>query len=106
MPKTSPMIEALNPDPRKQGTRVDATRYRLVRDALLQVIPGAAPGIAFSALGEAVRPLLSGTAFGEASVMWHVTTVKLDLEARGLVERLPGRGPQRVVRAPQYAGDA
>ena len=105
---TSPTetIETLHPDPGKQGARVDAARYRLMREALLQVIPDAAPGLAFGALADAVRPLLAGTAFGDASVMWHVTTVKLDLEARGRVERLPGRGPQRLIRSAQYAGDA
>lgn len=29
--------------------------------------------------------------------MWYVTTVKLDLEARGLIKRLPGKGRQILV---------
>lgn len=106
MTDTAEMFDALHPDPNKQSTRVNAVRYRLMRDALLAVIPAEAPGVAFAELPALVRPLLAGSAFGDASVMWHVTTVKLDLEARGRVERLPGRGPQRLVLAPQYAGDA
>lgn len=98
------MFDALHPDPTKSGTRLNAARYRLVRDALLEVIPAEPPGVAFSELADLVRPLLAGTAFGDASVGWHVTTVKLDLEARGRVERLPGKGRQRVIRSPQYAG--
>jgi hypothetical protein len=100
------MFDALHPDPTKAGTRLNAERYRLMRDALLAVIPAEPPGVAFSDLAERVRPLLAGTAFGDASIKWHVTTVKLDLEARGRVERVAGRGPQRVVLSPQYAGDA
>lgn len=30
----------------------------------------------------------------EGSVSWVVTTVKLDLEARGEIERIPGSSPQ------------
>ena len=32
----------------------------------------------------------------EGSVMWYVTTVKLDLEARGTVKRVPNSRPQLV----------
>ncbi len=32
-------------------------------------------------------------------VAWYTVTVKLDLEARGLIKRLPGSGPQRLVRS-------
>ena len=36
----------------------------------------------------------------EGSVGWYATAVKLDLEARGELERVPGAKPQRV-RLPQ-----
>ena len=32
----------------------------------------------------------------DGSINWYVTTVKLDLEARGVVERIPGKSPQRL----------
>jgi len=32
----------------------------------------------------------------DGSVMWYVTTVKLDLEARGQVKRVPNSRPQLV----------
>jgi len=32
----------------------------------------------------------------EGSVSWYFTTVKLDLEARGILERVPGERPQRI----------
>lgn len=91
------MIDALHPDPRKASTRMNAARYRATREALLAVIPTEPPGVRFGELADLVRPLL-GEALGTGSIKWHVTTVKLDLEARGLVARVPGRGPQRLVR--------
>lgn len=30
------------------------------------------------------------------SVSWYTTTVKLDMEARGLIERIPGSRPQAL----------
>ena len=32
----------------------------------------------------------------DGSITWYVTTVKLDLEARGLIERIPRSSPQRL----------
>jgi hypothetical protein len=32
----------------------------------------------------------------EGSITWYVTTVKLDLEARGLLVRVPKSSPQRL----------
>ena len=32
------------------------------------------------------------------SLGWHVTTVKLELEVRGEIARVPGKGPQKIIR--------
>ncbi len=32
----------------------------------------------------------------DGSVMWYYTTVKLDLEARGEIRRVPGSRPQLI----------
>jgi hypothetical protein len=32
----------------------------------------------------------------EGSIPWYVTTVKLDMEARGEIERIPERGEQKL----------
>ena len=48
----------------------------------------------FAELGRRVAGQL-GPEF-EGSPMWYFTTVKLDLEARGLLERVPGPGVQRM----------
>ena len=36
--------------------------------------------------------------FEGASAGWYLVTVKLDLEARGEIQRLPGSGPHRLRR--------
>jgi hypothetical protein len=45
-------------------------------------------------LSRAVEKEVNGTF--EGSVNWYVTTVKLDLEARGTVQRVPNSRPQLV----------
>ena len=101
MTKQQEMMEALHPDPEKQGTRVTKTTYEQYRKALLKVIPPTETGILFSELSQAVEPHLSAELLAQTSPGWWVTTVKLDLEARGLIERVPGKGKQRLRLTPQ-----
>ena len=92
------MFVALHPDPAKQGTRVTRTTYESYRAALLQVIPAEVDGVPFAALRELVLPHLPADLSKTTSPGWWTTTVKLDLEARGLIERVPGSKPQRLRR--------
>ncbi len=92
------MFDALHPDPTKQGTRVTKATYEAYRDALLEVIPFTAEGIEYGALSTAVQPYLSAELLANTSPGWWVTSVKLDLEARGLIERVNTKGRQRVRR--------
>ena len=96
MTKQLEMIQALHPDPNKQGTRVTKVTYDQYREALLQVIPATEIGILFAELSPAVEPYLSAELLANTSPGWWVTTVKLDLEARGLIERVPGKRKQRL----------
>ena len=92
------MFEALHPDPTKQGTRVTKSTYDIYRHALLEVIPPTEEGIEFGKLREAVIPYLPAEIVENTSPGWWTTTVKLDLEARGLIERTQHPGRQRVRR--------
>lgn len=83
----------------KGGTRVDAEKYEIMRKAILKAVPRSTTGIAFKDLPAAVAKALKTAdraRFG--SIAWYATTVKLDLEARGLIERIPGSKPQRLRR--------
>ena len=55
---------------------------------------GAQEEVRFKDLPAAVEESLQEPFVG--SISWYVTTVKLDLEARGLLERVPGATPQRL----------
>lgn len=95
---TNEMMEALHPDPTKNGTRVTKATYEIYRDALLKVIPTTKDGIQFMDLSKEVAPHVPAEVAENTSIGWWTTTVKLDLEARGVVERVPGKGRQRVRR--------
>jgi Family of unknown function (DUF6958) len=86
-------ILTLHPDPQKEGVNIDTGKYEVIKAAILEVV-GAAPEVTFGDLTSAVRRLLGDTFPG--SVSWYVTTVKLDLEARGLIERVPDKKPQHL----------
>lgn len=86
-------ILAQHPDPTKQGVRISRAKYDTVRTAILEALRDGGP-LTFEELTDAVEARLAGHFDG--SVSWYVTTVKLDLEARGEVERTPGAGPQQI----------
>lgn len=90
------MFEALHPDPEKQGTRVTKATYDAYKAALLEIIPASEEGVEYGTLSKAVIPHLTPELVESTSQGWWVTCVKLDLEARGLIERLPTKGKQRV----------
>lgn len=90
------MFQALHPDPNKQGTRVTKSTYEADKNALLKVIPSNKEGIAFMDLSKAVIPQLSKELNETTSQGWWATTVKLDLEARGLIERFNHQGKQHL----------
>ena len=83
----------------KQGVNVERAKYEEMRRALLSVIPRRKEGVAFGELAALVEGLLDEGVFGTGTkVMWWVTTVKQDLEARGLIEQVAGVKPQRLRR--------
>jgi hypothetical protein len=86
-------ILTLHPEAEKHGVNIDKSRYDLIRTAILEAV-GAQPGLTFNQLTEAMRQSLAGRFDG--SINWYVTTVKLDLEARGLIERIPKTSPQQL----------
>ena len=92
------MIDALNPDRSKAPTRVTKAHYLAYKRALLSCIPKRSEGIRFMDLTDLVAERLPTETLQATKPMWWVTTVKLDLEARGLIERVPGKSPQRLRR--------
>ena len=77
----------------KQGVNIDKAKYDAVRNAIVESL-GEQPEITFAELNSVVGTKLEGNF--EGSIGWYYTTVKLDLEARGVTERVPGSRPQRL----------
>ena len=77
----------------KQGVNISREKYDAMKAAILRSVRsrGEAPL-------QVVRSDLENELLGrfEGSVSWYLTTVKLDLEARGILERVPGERPQRI----------
>ena len=90
-------VEVLNVNHPGHVGRVDAARHAIVRDAMLAVLPDAAPGMTAEELRAAMRPRVEGAFPGGAKLGWWETCVRLDLEARGLVAR-SGGSPLRFRR--------
>jgi hypothetical protein len=86
------MIRTLHPE-KKQGVNISKTKYEIIRKAILAALH-TQKEMTFMNLSRAVEKEVNGNF--EGSVMWYVTTVKLDLEARGVVKRVQNSRPQLV----------
>lgn len=85
-------IRTLHPD-KKQGVNISREKYETIRKAILCVLQQQKE-ITFMNLSRAVEKEVNGNFDG--SVTWYVTAVKLDMEARGEVKRVPKSRPQLV----------
>lgn len=77
----------------KQGANIDRAKYETMKAAIIQAI-SAREGITFAELNTAVSAQFEGKF--EGSIGWYLTTVKLDLEARNIIERIPNQSPQQL----------
>jgi hypothetical protein len=83
-------IRTLHPE-KKQGVNISKEKYDLIRNAILCTLQ-TQKEISFMNLSRAVEKQVGASFNG--SVTWYVTTVKLDLEARGEIKRVPNSRPQ------------
>ena len=82
-----------HPDPAKQGVRIDKVKYDMIRETILDVLR-VRDEITFTDMAQAASQRLGGRF--EGSIPWYVVTVKLDLEARQIIERVPKTRPERL----------
>jgi uncharacterized protein DUF6958 len=83
----------IKPEPAKQGLRIDQAKYNAVHEAIFHNLREYGP-MTFGQLGALVEEELNATFTG--SVTWYYTTVKLDMEARGEIRRVPNSRPQVI----------
>jgi hypothetical protein len=86
-------IMTLHPDPAKKGVNIDRAKYDRMKAAILDLLAGQEDAT-FGGMLTQVQAHLGETFDG--SISWYYTTVKLDLEARGVIERVKGSGPQGI----------
>ena len=77
----------------KAGVNISRAKYEAIKTAVTQSFD-AHGAMTYTELAQDVRQRL-GDSF-EGSIRWHVEVVKLDLEARGIIERVPKTRPQKL----------
>jgi hypothetical protein len=86
-------ILTLHPEEGKRGVNISRTKYEMIRQAILDAVRSQGI-ITYQGLVSLVDYNLRNRF--EGSIPWYVTTVKLDLEARGEIERVQGPGEQKL----------
>ena len=86
-------ILTLHPEGKK-GVRISQQKYDQVKAIVLELVEDSGE-ILFKELSRVGKSVLDKEGF-EGSAMWYLTTVKLDLEARKVIERIPGSSPQKI----------
>lgn len=81
------------------GRSIPVEVYEEAKRAILESVPRDEKGITFPELLSLVRQRVPRQVFDGRNVNWYATFVKLDLEARGLITRVQGSRPQRLVRS-------
>lgn len=97
---TEEYIHTINPDPTKQGVRIEKDKFEMIRKAILNNLHAYGP-LTFSQLGSLLDDQLQRKFDG--SVMWYYTIVKLDMEARGEIHRVHNSSPQLICTAGEMA---
>ncbi len=77
----------------KQGVNIEKRKYDVVYTAIIAALAEQGP-LTFRSLSQAVEQRLAGDFDG--SISWYYTTVKLDMEARRVIERVEKISPQLV----------
>ncbi len=83
-------IQTLHPIAGKTNKKITLDKYEIIRDQLIQILQSSEP--THTELMELLYQRVKDSFVG--GVQWYGETVKLDLEARGLVERI-GNKPER-----------
>jgi len=77
----------------KKGVNILKRRYDTIKDFIIETIEKHKE-ITYEELNDqAVKRLMDSF---DGKVVWYIVTVKLDLEARGIIERIPKTSPHKL----------
>ncbi len=79
----------------KAGVNISRNKYDHVR-RVIELVVSENPNITFSEMADISKEILKKESF-DGKPLWYITTVKLDLEARGILERVPKTSPHQLV---------
>ena len=85
-------ILTLHPE-RKKGVNIDLGKYNLIKETIINIIRTKGE-ISYQEMNKIAIEKLNHKFSG--SIPWYVVTVKLDLEARGILERIPNTSPHKL----------
>lgn len=77
----------------KKGVNIDKSKYDTVKNSIITIL-GSKGQVTLSELGALVESDLANKFDGR--VGWYLMAVKLDLEARGAIIRIPKKVPQTL----------
>ena len=77
----------------KKGVNIDLGKYTMMKEAILETITEHGT-MTYKELDRVLNMELNGRFDG--SISWYCVSVKLDLEARGIIERLPKTSPHQI----------
>jgi len=78
----------------KAGVNIEKKKYEQMKTTIINILDKKKQ-MTFNGLMREVEKKLEGKFNG--SIGWYYTTVKLDLEARKIISRIPGTSPQILV---------
>jgi len=84
-----PTIQTLHPEAGKTNKSISLEKYELVKSAILEILQH--HSLSHTELMEAIHQRVKDTLQGNAQ--WYGETVKLDLEARHLIQRSKAKPP-------------
>ena len=101
-------IKAQNVNHPEHRENLKEEKYTIIREAMLATLPPAGSGgMLFDELDTKVAAYLAEKNVPkelfpkQGSVRWYCKAVQLDLEAKGLIERLPKQSPIRLRKTGQ-----
>ena len=77
----------------KKGVNISKKKYDQIAETMLDLVKKHKE-ITYQDLNDEIVDELDGKF--EGKIPWYVVTVKLDLEARGILERIPKSSPHKV----------
>lgn len=77
----------------KKGVKIDIQKYEIIKEFIIKNLEENGE-MTYEKLNELAILELKGKF--EGSIPWYFVTVKLDLEARNIIERIPKTSPHKI----------